>query len=299
MNRTCGGRNRLCLGGTLLFCAIASGAAGAGTRGTDLVTVHSAASEHYLARKFGVEGPLPETYIFVQGKYFGGASRDRTITNTDFSSIALMLAGDLTRQNYYPIKDPTTADLLLVVHWGTTLVPEDFDALEQMQDQFNSGEMSEDEINFFQLMRETDAMSVDYSVGYNARLLGYTDAFAMERKKLTASGVTAREHDLKHQLIQERYFIIVMAYDYHVLREKKEKRLLWSTRFSMRTPGKNFAEALPAMTRVAGDYFGTELRNLETKRTHIGEGRIEMSEIEVIEMESPPEPPVPPPPNRN
>lgn len=294
------GRRRLRKGQVLLAALFVSAATGytAVTRGTDLVTVHSAARPDYLARKFVEGGPTPETYVFAQGKFFGGATRDVTVAQTSFDIIVQTLAEELVRQNYFPTKEIEAADLLLMVHWGTTMVQEDFDALEAMEEAFNSGEMTEEEVNFFQLMRETEATSLDYTIGYNSRLLGYTDALEKEHGKFTGTGTTGREQELKHQLNQERYFIIVMAYDYRRIRDTTEKVLLWSTRFSMRTPGKNFAEALPAMSRVAGDHFGTDLRDLATKRTHIGEGRVELGDIEVIEIESPPAPPVPPPPVR-
>ena len=85
-------------------------------------------------------------------------------------------------------------------------------------------------------------------------------------------------------LQEERYFVILMAYDYPKIRNEGEVKLLWSTRYSIRAVGQSFEDAIKDMNLVAGDYYGTNLKGFTRTRV-TDKSRVEMGDIEVIGQE--------------
>lgn len=267
---------------------------------TERVAVHSDAREEYTARKFPKEGPQVETYVFAQGKHFGGEARDRAMQTTTFMDIAQVLAHDLANQQYLPAATQKTADLLIFVHWGTTLPgtvdPFLEDQLAQMTNAYFEGQAAAEGLPDFGQLSEIETLSqahqlsVEQAISESSKLLGYQNALEKEKRRTTVSGTTTTETTLRAELLEERYFIILMAWDNQAVLREEPPKLLWSTRFSMRAPGKNFTMALPALSRVASNYFGRKIDGIVRERTHLGRGSVEYGELEVIATE-PPEPP--------
>ena len=65
--------------------------------------------------------------------------------------------------------------------------------------------------------------------------------------------------EIQEMLNEERYFLILSAFDLKMLRETVEKRIVWSTRFSMDSVEVGFDDAHIALSRAAPGYFGTKL----------------------------------------
>jgi len=262
---------------------------------TERVAVHSGASEDYTARKFTKEGPQIETYVFAEGKFFGGEGRDTTMRATTFTDIANVLAHDLANQEYLPAPNQETADLLIIVHWGTTL-PGAIDPFLEYQLNDLTNEFFEEQaaseglpdlgkLSEIETLNRTYQMSVEQAIAESSKLLGYQEALAKERHRVTVSGMTEAENTLRAELLEERYFIIMMAWENQGLLRKEAPKLLWSTRFSMRAPGKNFTIALPALSRVASNYFGRKTNGIVRGRTHLGKGNVEYGELEILGTE--------------
>jgi hypothetical protein len=113
---------------------------------------------------------------------------------------------------------------------------------------------------------------------YKAQLLGMEEAFG-------SKGTRYDEERLKRMIDEERYFIILMAYDYKKVKEGEEV-LLWRTRYSMRALGQSFTVAIGQMNDIAGDYFGDNMKGLITKRFD-DKSDVKMGEVEVIDSEVP------------
>ena len=62
-----------------------------------------------------------EYYALANGQYAHGASADPTIDNVPFPTIAGLVAKHLAQQNYFLAQDAKSADILLLVSWGTTI----------------------------------------------------------------------------------------------------------------------------------------------------------------------------------
>jgi hypothetical protein len=269
------------------------------TARTDRVVVSAAAADSYTRESPDGAGPRPESYTFMEGRFFPGNTLSMSLTQTTFHTIARTLAEGLAKQRYLPAPDPLEADLLLMVHWGMTQVYEDpidpIQATERLNAAFAdvraAGEANElpylGELNERLNEQALSEGQQLYSVRQNARLLGYN--VDLDKEGRHPFGSTS-ELTMRSELSEERYFIIVMAYDYRAIREKTPKEVLWIARLSLPARGNNFAEALPALSRVGADYFGQRKTSLHRVRTEVGSGRAEtvIGELQVVEDPPPP-----------
>ena len=92
------------------------------------------------------------------------------------------------------------------------------------------------------------------------------------------------EMELQEMLREERYFLVLMAFDWQKLRKTGEKDLVWSTRFSMDAVRVNFHDAHFALSRGASNYFGTNLDGkLGKAKTFTGPGEVVTGDLKVVE----------------
>lgn len=255
------------------------------SRSTDAVIVSATASDEYTQRKFGGAVPKPESYLFFQGKFYGGAFHDSNLEKAEFNDIVRTLGKDLVNQNYFPSRDPQDADLLIVVHWGTT---------EIYQTDFanNAGLPNDVEAsaadNGLIVMEQEDQL---ISFMINAHLLGFRQELSKASPPLGADA-TVEEYKLFQSINQERYFVILMAYDYRNMRKGVRPTLLWSTRFSITGMGNNFTGSLPAMSLAAADHYGRSdgLKSVSIRRFPGGKVTLGPMEIRgVVTPETGPE----------
>ena len=95
---------------------------------------------------------------------------------------------------------------------------------------------------------------------------------------------TQDQFELQEILQNERYFMILSAFDWQLLRKTGEKRLLWTTRLSLDTVKQGFDEMHFALSRGTANYFGTNLdSDLCKVNTHVGSGEVKSGELKVIE----------------
>jgi hypothetical protein len=90
----------------------------------------------------------------------------------------------------------------------------------------------------------------------NANILGYTDEI------LRVSPRDPYLITLRDELEHDRYFVVLLAYDYQLARKTGQRRLLWETRFSIPETGYDFEACFPKMTAIASQYFGQDSHGL-------------------------------------
>lgn len=262
------------------------------------IALTSVAKEGYAAGRKDGDTLRPETFVFMQGRHFSGITRDPSIEKMPFRRIAEYLVPQLAKQNYVPAKELAKADLLLVVHWGTTTphvsertllaresasapISESFDVMAHnnlvasMGDDGAAAMVSSynpegDILRTENLERIAEQTQADFSGSSNAKLLGYSRTLARMGKK---SNTTTSEETLRGDLSSERYFLIVRAYD---LREKakKNRRPIWTLHVNVRSPGNNFETALSRMSHASADYFGLTTDEVETIKPRIRGGDV-------------------------
>lgn len=272
------------------------------------VAVNAMARADYTQRKFVNGKPRLETYVFMQGRYFSGTTADRSIDRMTFRQIAEFLAPELARQQYLPTRDPAAADLLLVVHWGTTVPRVTSDELrgivsinldktveKQLESEvatntvgaevglggfLGTGSEADRQAGYEQAERITDGLDNDLQAGTNAQLLGYN----RELRKLQASIFSSEtEATLRSDLAGERYFIIIKAYD---LKEKRvvgaQRKPAWTIFLNIRSPGHNFTTALGLMGNVAVNFIGRTTDGVQTAQPGVRTGTVSLGELVII-----------------
>ena len=267
------------------------------------VVVSALASPDYTERKFGAGKAAPESYVVMPGHHFEGFTVERSIDRMPFRRIAEVIAPELAKQNYWPAKDAKDADLLIVVHWGTTNPPPsneelraqtsvlpDYIATAMMDWKVRSeaARQSGDLVSALlaerndepaRLMRlavlemDTDQMSSYASYTRIAQLLGY-----VRRDQRQYSTTAAERGSLLNDIHQERYFIILRGYDLHARTREERSQAIWTVWLNMSSPGNNFQTALARMGMVAADYVGRTTHRVETVREP-REGRVTIGPV--------------------
>jgi hypothetical protein len=262
----------------LLFqCCVASSAVLPAAKASDQnlpsdeITAVSSKVFHGYQRTRRADGSFrPENYGFAIGGFLSRIptgldeapptnTTDRTIDNISFAAIAQMIEGPLAAQQYVATPEPEKADLLIVVFWGRTIGT----------DAFAQSETS-------QVMLGSDQDKIDAE---NARLLGFDSARVFDQGFSDPSNMMS---NIRKQLYsgvvdaikEDRYFIILQAFDFQAAWKQKKIILLWETRFSMTQRGHDFGKDLPRMSLVAGQYFGQESEGLVYKPIPNGQVQI-------------------------
>lgn len=281
------------------------------------VAVRAFADDEYSARKFGPDGPRLETYVFMEGRYHPGATVDRSLSRMSFRSIAEMLARDLVRQNYRPAKDLKSADLLILVHWGTTLPNTSINEMtarthvgassEQaaaaqeraLNVQFNLSEGSSDvdqaasgvddftrtddmwgDVHFDAMEGMTERIAADMYSKSNAELLGYSSDL---RRYNTRAFTREEERTLRLDLSTERYFIIMKAFDLKNL--GKTAKPVWTVYLNTRSPGINFTTAVGRLGHAGSRYFGLKNDRVTTVRAKDPTGTVTIEPAIILGVE--------------
>jgi hypothetical protein len=281
---------RLVLAALVLFKFAAYGCA------EEVEAVSSQVSSDYV-RQREPDGSLKlETFAVAKGGYWSGAIADKTIQgDSSFPMITKVIGAALARKNYLPAKDPKKTDLLIVIYWGTTVPPlrargsSGYTATQAANEELLRAKASGDAgaieaadnalSGAFTMLHTQDAMR-NRQDGKNARMLGY-DSWWESASTLRGTVRDGDWNDLIDELEDERYFIVLMAYDFQLLWKKKTPKLVWETRFSIKERGNEFDQALPAMAGYASKYFGEDSRGLRHRA--MPTAVINLGELKVLE----------------
>ena len=248
------------------------------------VFIDSEASVSYNEKKESDNGASYETYVFIKGNFYGGDISDKSLRNVTFEDVIGTVGESMKQRNFYPSASADQGDLLVVVHYGSTSVPQDLAELfgTEMDDPYGEQGIDEDPVvndTYFDDLKRLSDFGHKNQPGMNNSKLGI--GRALDRKNIN----TTEEFDLRVELEDERYFIILMAYDYEKLRTTKEQELLWTTRFSLPSIGTNFEDAYPALARAASSHYGTSLEKYAKSSTHFGTGSVDIGELKTVGIE--------------
>ena len=262
------------------------------------VVVIAHADPEYVQTRIAEDGQhRPETYVFMEGKHYPGLTVDRTMERMTFREIVGTLAPELARRQYLPGPSAAKADLLLIVHWGTTrpkigiremtaqpttevdrdrLMVEtmkEFGVPVEIESNFSSmpdsvvmpqGDDFNQDREFERLDQMTDELSQQMRRSDNVTLLGYADDLHRLGKRAWTGEL---ERSLRHDLNTERYFVIIRAYDLRGRTPRVPKnRPIWTMHLNISSPGNNFRTAMTRMSVAASRYAGLDNREPTTVR---------------------------------
>jgi hypothetical protein len=287
---------------------------------TSLVTVVSSKIDgHYLRTKLPDGSFQTEFYAFADGGRMSGTVRDGSIDDLPFMDVARTIAGPLQSQNFLPTRDPKATKLLVVVYYGRTRTPEhasesvitqdvqgaaaDFAAKKsQDQHQFYNDSTGLAAGSMMPCMRYSATpapdtagadnalsgalasaaaadKSRDESDAQNASLLGY-ESWWDATANYKGTPLEQRRQDMIEELEHDRYFVVLMAYDFQAMWKQKKHILLWETRFSVKQRGVDFDKQLTAIAKSASQYFGQDTHGLVRKDLPVGS--VEIGDIKQL-----------------
>jgi hypothetical protein len=276
--------------------------------GVDGITAVSAkVAKDYVRTKLPDGSFQPELYAFGKGGKWAGEISDSTIDTLNFTDIAKVIAVPLSAQRYLPASDPAKTRLLIMVYWGTTAVPGTTSASSaynhfgsaQVTLQFDLNPLNKvpvaiqnaaiSDFSAATLMLNIENRKNDRTDFANALMLGYDSPGLVGTEKgdyVRGTAFQTDRDDLYREIEENRYFVVLMAYDFQLLWKEKKHKLLWETRFSISERRNQFDKALPIMARYASQYFGQASNGLV--RTRVPEGNVDIKEPTLIELLSEP-----------
>ena len=267
------------------------------------VAVRAEARKEYTLLRAHDEASKVQTYHLIKGRFFGGNVADPGLEETTFEKAAEHIALNLRRQKYFPEEDPSAGDLLIMVHYGASIFVDKSRRFEDpgyygdywfygnfdLDDYFPPVTTASGEIYEYNLSRNTIPEFYGFVLpserGYvkaayvRAKMLGMDDIFN--------KGVHPYEAWIQVGLADEgRYLFVLTAFDLPLLRQG-EKKILWTTRYSIRAIGQSYAQAIKELNIVAGYFFGKNLKGLISRRA-TDKSLVEFGEIEVLDPEEAP-----------
>jgi len=188
----------------------------------------------------------PAFYYPVLAGYRESGSLVAGETTPPPNSVAKLLAKALAAQHYYVVGTQTAApSLLLVFHWG------------YMNPQIDDTGDPENPQAIFWNQKEMLALVAGNTLK-NVSSLGF------ERE------------DILQNARDDRYFVVVSAYDFEAAKEKK-KVLLWQAKMSTPSHRVALAEVIPSMITAGGPHFGRETKRPESVTAPLAkEGKVEV-----------------------
>jgi hypothetical protein len=228
--------------------------------GAALTAVYSRASKDYVRTQLPDGSFKPESYALKSGGNFGGPRVDPTMDAMTFDDISRVIEPSLATQNFVPADDAAGTDLLIMVYWGKTIVPQDVDPREN-RESVRLREMAANSVNGKSMLIDAaidEAMEakVDGQVdAKSANILGFTEEI------FRTSPRDPRMMTLQDEIEENRYYVVLLAYDFQAARRQQHK-LLWETRFSIPERGNDFEKAFPLMASIAATFFGQDSHGL-------------------------------------
>ncbi len=262
-----------------------------------------------------------ETYAFGDGGHYGGPMIDQSIDNLKFIDVARVISEPLAEQNYWPDKNPNGTKLLIMVYWGLTDVPPPvsssaaYSNMNAAQNAVasgvgasnasaagaaasgrgptsskgfhaisNSGGIADGELDSAIAMLDVVNQQRVRTDFFNASMLGYNTEGIINSdygNYVRGTALGLRRDDFLRELEDNRYFVVLMAYDFQLLWKDRKHKLLWETRFSIRQRHNNFDDALAGMAKAASEYFGQNSGGMV--RRDVPLGRVDIGAIKAVD----------------
>ena len=266
-----------------------------------ITAVAAKAAPDYIRVRLKDGTYAPETYAFGEGGHIGGPMVDLSIDPLKFIDVARTISLPLAERHYLPTHDPRETKLLIMVYWGLTQVPpplnssswvSNLSAIENKAANYRTGAAGGggkgyhrqdssagvpdwilDEMSAQETIMNIENQERAHQDFLNACMLGYDaeDVVGTDYgNNLRGSPMAMHRDALVGEIEDNRYFVVLMAYDFQMLWKEKKHKLLWETRFSLRQMHNNFDRDLDGMARAASAYFGENSSGLIHRPVPVG-----------------------------
>ncbi len=294
------------LSGPILLLALLTGLSVHAAEDSLTTSVFANVSKGYRREKLPDGSFKPEYYALSNGGYSPGVGRDPSIDDVPFPAIAGAVAKCLAQQNYLLANDSKSADLLLVIQWGSTIPFDDGsfrNRVDQLSDAMNTvkntqvqgpvtrtpdgiqsdgasvAQAAQSELTGELLMMQVANNMRDKANEKNARMLGYLGEINSVNDIRRYAGGGTYFDDLISDIENRRYYVIISAYDFRAAVQDRKKTFLWSTRVSIQAQGNRFDERVMTMMANASRQFGQNSGRLirqyqRAPRVNLGELKI-------------------------
>ena len=260
--------------------------------------VNSRVASDYVRARTADGHLVPEYYSFGKGGVWGGPIADESVDHMGFLEVAHVIAPALASEKYLPASDPAKTKLLIMVYWGTTGVSESLSnsvAVANYQSAANNPDLTS--TNYFikndamaQMSEALTMLSIsnrqlDQTDFKNAAMLGYDSEGTIGTdygRYISHTALGTRAKDDVAEIEMNRYFVVLMAYDFQLLWKDKKHKLLWETRFSINEGHNRFDHALPVLSQYASQYFGQPTNGLQ--RSRVLDGKVEIGAPTMVQF---------------
>jgi hypothetical protein len=289
----------------------AEGAQYADLPSDQITAVAAKAAPDYIRVRLKDGTYAPENYAFGEGGHIGGPMVDVSIDPLKFIDVARTISLPLAERDYFPTHDPKKTKLLIMVYWGLTQVPpplnssgwvSNLSAIENKaanargsatggggkgyHHQDSSAGLSDwilDEMSAQETIMNIENQERAHDDFLNACMLGYDaeDVVGTDYgNNLRGSPMAMHRDALVEEIEDNRYFVVLMAYDFQMLWKDKKHKLLWETRFSLRQRHNDFDKSLEGMARAASAYFGQNSSGLIHRPVPVG--NVDIGPLKVV-----------------
>jgi hypothetical protein len=300
----------------MLFGCVAAFLVNLSLPASEVEAIASKTARDYVRKELPDGTFQPETYAFGKGDNMSGARVDATADSLDFMAVARAVSVPLAEKRYLPTQDPKATQELIMVYWGTTRAPESAtesnshilaqQANDMRQRALLTGSFSGNTaapasvaaVGQKEVLAEADNAVLVANLGVQqenqrredqdmktATLLGYDSWWVSANAAMDGTAMGLRKADMRAELEEDRYFVVLTAFDYQMLANKKKSRFLWEVRFSIREHGNQFDRRLPAMIALASDYFGRDSQGLH--HVDVPEGKVEIGPVRSLGVVAP------------
>lgn len=284
---------------TVAAWLLAGGGLAADAAETVVTAVHSSTANGYKRARLADGSFKPEFYRFANGGRISGTESDATVDRVTFAEVAAVARRALAQQNYHYARNPAEAEQLIILYWGSTRgynrvnygssVTEAASAMSALNalgaevegggpDPVRDAAKAAVETAFIKIAMENQVR--DHINVANARILGYIDEINDADGPQRLSAGADRYNDLLADIEEPRYYIVIVAYDMAQMEKKRDARLLWVTRVSVRLPGNGFDDSMAAMLRSAAKHLGQASRRLI--RGEESKGIVELGDLKFL-----------------
>ena len=273
----------------------------AGPMHAEVVAVSSVVFNGYARQRLPDGSFKPEAYVFGEGGRMSRPVADPAMEQLKFADVARVVAGPLAKQNYHPALKTSEVQLLIVVFWGSTQGSRDTRNQNGSMDRLSSASSNytaaraDDQANqpnspepspatsaaqnaydsaLWQMQMDNDVR--DRIDNENAQILGYSESLSRAR----FARHMAFAQDTLAEVSDNRYYVVLQAYDFKTAKDFKKLKPLWTTRMSVSESGP-FGPALEKMVKNAARSFGTDTDGLQRRR----EGTVDLAPLKILEVD--------------